>query len=38
MTREMDEEFGNNRCKQLYMEWIDNKFLLMAQGIIFNTL
>ena len=34
----MDEEFGNNRCKQLYVEWIDNELLLIAQGIIFNIM
>ena len=30
--REMDWEFGISRCKQLYIEWINNKFLLYRTG------
>ena len=29
---EMDWEFGVNRCKLLYLEWIDNKVLLNSTG------
>ena len=28
----MDWEFGISRCKQLYIEWIDNKVLLYSTG------
>ena len=27
-----DWEFGINRCKLLYIEWIDNKVLLYSTG------
>ena len=29
---EMDWEFGVNRCKLLYLEWIDNKVLPYNTG------
>lgn len=28
----MDWEFGVGRCKLLYVEWIDNKVLLLSTG------
>ena len=28
----VDWEFGVNRCKLLYIEWIDNKVLLYSTG------
>ena len=28
----MDWEFGISRCKQLYLEWINNKVLLYSTG------
>ena len=34
----MDWEFGVGRCKQLHLEWISNKVLLLAQGTIFQAL
>ena len=35
--REVEWEFGTNRCKVLYIEWINNKALLYTTGI-FNNL
>ena len=34
----MEWEFGISRCKLVYIEWINNKDLLIAQGTIFNIL
>ena len=34
----MDGEFGVCRCKLLYIEWMENKVLLLAQGTMFNVL
>ena len=34
---ELDWEFGTNRCKLLYIVWINNKVLLYSTGI-FNIL
>ena len=31
-------EFGVSKCKLLFIEWINNKVLLIAQGAIFNIL
>ena len=28
----MDWEFGNSRCKLLYIDWINNKVLLYSTG------
>ena len=28
----MDWEFGVNRCKLLYIEWVNNKVLLSSKG------
>ena len=28
----MDWEFGINKCKLLYIEWINNKLLLYSKG------
>ena len=28
--RGMDREFGISRCKQLYIEWVNNKVLLYS--------
>ena len=33
-----DWEFGINRGKLLYIEWIKNKILLYSTGTIFNVL
>ena len=34
----MDWEFGISRCKLLYIEWINNKILYIAQGTILSIL
>ena len=34
----VDGEFGVYRCKLLYIEWMENKVLLLAQGTMFNVL
>ena len=34
----VDGEFVVCRCKLLYIEWMENKVLLLAQGTMFNVL